>query len=306
MRYITILCLMCSALLTAQNREDYISTRYNGPNAFPVPDMLDGRTDSMLSVELAGDYYRGFAADKTTDIFARLQIPLFTPRVNLSIWMPVCEWYNLTPYRLSECMLPATENIRGYGYGDVYVSTDIQVLVAHRWWPDITIRAAVKTASGGQWELARHFDDPGYFFDIAVGKSMYISKDRKVSAKRQAESDWEIRLAATTGFLCWQTTTARQDDAYQYGAQLLVKQQYVSARLTFSGYSGWKHNGDMPMVVRAELRGHISADFASGRRGRVEPFVSYQYGLRDYPFHAVRVGLAYSIDVLKKKVNSQL
>lgn len=284
-------CMVCS-IVSAQNREEFISTRYNGPNAFPVPEMSDGRVSEVLSAELAGDGYFGYANDRTAGIFARLRIPLFTPRVNLSVWMPVCEWYGMTRQRQQECMLPTGTPINGYGFGDVYVSTDIQVLCSRRWWPDITVRAAMKTASGGQWELARHYDDPGYFFDIAVGKSLYLSTKGEPSTERKAESDWELRIAATTGFLCWQTRTARQDDAYQYGAQLFVRQQYVSARITWAGYSGWRKNGDRPMIVKAELRGYLHG---------FEPFASYQYGLRDYPFHAIRVGLAYTFDPFVKK-----
>lgn len=285
-----ILMIACSTLAFAQDRGEYISPRHFGPNAFPVPDMLDGRVSEELKVELAGDWYRGFAADQTADIFARIYIPLFTRRVNLTVWMPICEWYKMNEQRQHECLIQDTARISGHGFGDVYISTDIQVLKARRWWPDITIRAAMKTASGEQYELARHYDDPAYFFDAAIGKSMFIGD--KVTATRQSDRDWELRLAASAGFLCWQTTTAHQNDAYQYGVQLLVKQQYISARVTWSGYSGWQKNGDKPMIIKTELRGHAPYG--------LEPFVAYQYGIRDYPFHQLRVGLAYHIDILKK------
>ena len=45
--------------------------------------------------------------------------PLFTRWANLSVWMPVYEWYN---------QFDGT----GSGAGDVYISTDIQVL--HNEW----------------------------------------------------------------------------------------------------------------------------------------------------------------------------
>ena len=297
-RLAILLLLLCSAL-PAQNRDERISTQYAGPNAFPVPDMLDGRVSPALKAELAADYYHGFAKDRTADLFARLYIPLFTKRVNLTLWMPVCEWYEMTTLRQQQCLLQTEQPIRGHGAGDVYISTDMQLLVARRWWPDIALRAAMKTASGEQWfEAARHFDDPGYFFDLAVGKSLFITKEVKPAAERQSESDWELRLAASAGFLCWQTTTARQDDAYMYGVQLLVRQQYVSARVTWQGYTGWKRNGDMPMTLKAELRVHIKG---------FEPFACYQYGLRDYPFHQFRLGIAYNVDIIgrKSKDNSQ-
>ena len=283
--------ILCSLTLGAQDRGEYISPRHFGPNAFPVPTMLDGRVSETLKVELAGDYYHGFAADQTADLFARIYIPLFTKRVNLVVWMPVCEWYRMTAARQRECLVQDTARISGHGYGDVYISTDIQVLRARRWWPDITIRAAMKTASGEQYELARHYDDPAYFFDASIGKSMYIGGG-KVTATRERASDWELRLAGSMGFLCWQTVTARQNDAYQYGLQLYIRQQYISARATWAGYSGWQKNGDKPMIVHAELRGYAPYG--------LEPFVAYQYGIRDYPFHHLRIGLAYSLDIIDR------
>ena len=290
-RLLTLLTLLLTLTAVAEttDRGRYISPLHFGPNAFPVPEMLDGRTSGTLKAEIAVDEYRGYAGDRTTDIFAKIQIPLFTRRVNLSVWMPVCEWYEMTAERQRVCMLQDTAAIRGHGFGDVYVTTDIQVLRARRWWPDITLRAALKTASGEQYEKARHYDDPGYFFDAAIGKSMYIGKDRSVSAEKKQESDWELRIAGMAGFLCWQTVTARQNDAYQYGVQVLVKQQYFSLRATWSGYSGWQKNGDKPMIVKGELRGYFNG---------WEPFVAYQYGIRDYPFHHVRAGVAYSADII--------
>ena len=73
-----------------------IAPAYFGPNAFPVPDMLDGRTSSELKIELYGDCFLGttttsVADDITTDLFARVTIPLFTPKANLTVYMPIFE-----------------------------------------------------------------------------------------------------------------------------------------------------------------------------------------------------------------------
>ena len=68
-----------------------IAPAYFGPNALPIPDMSDGRTESHLRLEIAGDGYFGYQCDRTADVFARAYIPLFTARVNLTLWMPVQE-----------------------------------------------------------------------------------------------------------------------------------------------------------------------------------------------------------------------
>ena len=77
-----------------------VAPAFFGPNAFPVPDMSDGRTSSDLKFELYADNFFGTMAsesvmdDFAADVFARVTIPLFTPRVNLTLWMPVYEYFS--------------------------------------------------------------------------------------------------------------------------------------------------------------------------------------------------------------------
>ena len=270
--------------------ETGIAPAYFGPNAFPVPDMLDGRVQNHLRVEIAGDGYFGFQGDKTANAFARVYVPLFTDRVNLTVWMPVMEWYEMTPERQRVCRLQDSVAISGHGAGDAYFSTDIQILRDKKWAPDIALRAACKSASGGQYELARHYDCPGYFMDLSLGKSWYLGADNR---NRVSDNGGvELRLAGSAGFLCWQTDNGRQNDAVMYGLQLLLKSQYLSLRTTWSGYVGWENMGDRPMIIKGRLAGHAKG---------FEPYVEYQYGIKDYPFHMLRVGLAYNIDILKKQ-----
>ena len=243
-----------------------------GPNAFPIPDMSDGLTYDHLRLELAADGYFGYKGDKTADLFIRAQVPLFTRWANLSVWMPVYEWYN---------QFDGTGN----GAGDVYISTDIQVL--HNEWfhsdkakyiPQMTIRAAMKTASGGQYDRLRHYDCPGYFFDGTIGQSIPLKQIT-------------LRFAGSLGFLCWQTDNGRQNDAVMYGLQAQLKHKYISVAATWSGYVGWQRNGDRPMSIKARVAGHIKG---------FEPYVQYQYGIKDYPFHQLRLGLVYNLNILKK------
>ena len=280
-----------------------IAPAFFGPNALPVPDMLDGRTQDKLRIELAADGYFGYQKDQTADLFARIYVPLWTPRVNLTVWMPVMEWYRMTPERQRTCRLQDTAQIAGHEAGDVYVSTDIQILKARKYTPDIAFRAAFKTASGGSFDKARYFDNSGYWFDLAVGKSLYFGSNSASGPTSNSVSGptsnsaavqplFELRLAATLGFLCWQTDNSRQNDALMYGVQLLLKHQFVSLQATWGGYMGWEKYGDRPMTIKARIAGHIKG---------FEPFVAYQYGIKDYPFHQIRIGLAYNINILPDK-----
>ena len=250
-----------------------VAPAFFGPDALPIPDMSDGRVDEQLKLELAGDGYFGFNGDKTADLFARVSVPLFTRWANITLWMPVYEWYSQA-------------DGTGSGAGDVYIATNIQVL--HNDWfktgkaryiPQMTVRVGVKTASGEQFQRKRHFDSPGYFFDLAIGQTIPI---RSIN----------LRFAGSVGFLCWQTTEARQNDAVMYGLQAQLNHEYFSLQAEWGGYVGWERYGDAPMSIKVRAAGHIKG---------FEPFAQYQYGIKDYPFHQIRVGLAYRLPILKSR-----
>lgn len=269
-----------------------ISPYYFGPNAFPVPDMNDGTVYSELRLEADAEYQPGERGDRTKDIFIRANIPLFTDRVNLSMWMTAMEWYRNSDRSIQECRLtPAVDkyDIRsGHTIGDAYVSVDLQVLNEADMLPSLTLRSVLKTASDDGWHLGRFYDSPGYFFDGTIGKSFLLGPD-----------DTSLRLAAQTGFLCWQTDNGRQDDAVMYGlmARLDISRFFLSA--SWCGYSGWEYNtgnsGDLahdrPMVLRSEI---------GYRKGNLEFDASYQYGVRDFPYQRFRTGIVWYYDILKK------
>ena len=277
---------------TSQRTVTQISPYYFGPNAFAVPEMLDGRVQTVLRAEVATDYFKGFRGDRTIDASFKLNIPLWTDRVNLSVWMPAMEWYRNTDESLAACRVQP-ENIEGarsgHLAGDVYVSTDMQVLRENGLIPDVVLRAALKTASGFESFNARYYDSPGYFFDITAGNSMAIGESEKWAHR--------LRLALTTGFLCWQTDLGRQNDATQWGALLKWENTFFSLSGSVAGYGGWEHNNsggelahDQPAVLRTDLAVHL---------GKIDIVAAYQYGLRDYPYHLVRAGVAYRADILK-------
>lgn len=270
-RYSVVNLLLWVCIRTYAFTPTGIAPKFFGPNALPVIDMNDGQTCEQLRVEVAADGYFGFKGDQTADIFARVHVPLFTRWANLSVWMPIYEWYSQA-------------DGTGSGAGDVYVSTEVQVL--HNTWfkdekakyiPQMTVRLGMKTASGGQYERKRHFDSPGYFFDFSIGQTFPI---KTVS----------IRLAGSAGFLCWQTTEGRQNDAVMYGLQAQLLHEYFSLQTTWGGYVGWERYGDAPMSIQCRAAGLIKG---------FEPYVQYQYGIQDYPYHQLRVGLVYHIKVLK-------
>lgn len=264
-----------------------IAPAYFGPNAFPVPDMLDGRTSSELKLELYGDCFLGTTTgrvsdDVTGDLFAKLTIPLFTHKANLTVWMPIFEYFYTSPEVNRMRRLPAPydkEPLRGMDSGDVYVSADIRILSQERHHLDMAFRAALKTASANEYAKGRAYDSPGYFFDLSLGRGFQLGKESN------------LRLALSTGFLCWQTDNGRQNDAVMYGALLAYTYKKFSIDTCFGGYSGWERDGDRPMTLKTNLSYHIG-DFSVR--------VGHQVGFMDWPYHQIRVGASYKFNVLSK------
>ena len=248
-----------------------IAPLWFGPNAFPVPEMTDGRLGSDRTVELAGDYFQGHLADGkdlTYDAFLRLHLPLWTERAALTVWMPVVEfWQTDGTVDAARHILSDPAKDPGHDSGDVYISLDIQLVSEGDLKPSVLLRSVLKTASGNNYGYARYYDAPGYFFDLTAGKSF-----------------GPVRLAATTGFLCWQTDNGRQNDAVQYGLAAHFTPGNLKLSAEWAGYFGWERHGDAPQTLKAR---------ASYSLGSFEPYFFIQHGLNDWPFTQIRLGLLY-------------
>ena len=264
-----------------------IAPAYFGPNAFPVPDMLDGRTSSELKLEFYGDCFLGtttgrVADDITGDLFAKLTIPLFTPKVNLTVWLPLLEAFHTSAEVNALRRLPEpfdTTDLQGVDMGDLYLSADVRILNQERHKVDVTARAVLKTASANQYHMGRCYDAPGYFFDAAVGRNFALGNESN------------LRLAVSTGFLCWQTDNGRQNDAVMYGAFVAYTYKRFTIDTCFGGYAGWERDGDRPMTLKTNL---------SYRIGDWSVRVGHQVGFMDWPYHQIRVGATYAFDILSK------
>ena len=278
------LCLVCCALFFALSGWGQAQW---GPNALPVIDMSSGETSEELSVEISGSYFRGFDQSNTFTPNLRLNIPLFSRWVNLEAWYSVMDFYKV---QTANCKLHNSSIINTSSHwhnvaGDIYVSTNIQVL--HRDWfkkeyiPSAVVRIGIKTASGGDFENRRFIDAPGYFLDLTLAE------------KIEFENSWarSVSIAGAIGFYCWQTGRAEQNDAYMYGLRAEFEARYLRLMTEWGGYSGWQNNGDCPMTIKAKLGVPCPLGF--------EPYVAYQYGIKDWEYHEFRVGLRYSIDVVK-------
>ncbi len=253
-----------------------VAPDYFGPNAFPIPDMLDGTTISNFKAEISTDYFAGHRGDKTYDVAFKFIAPLYSDRVNMTLWVSaITEWYTMSEESFAHSRLGDEIAMSGQEFGDAYLSTDIHLLKQTHSRPDVTLRIALKTALGYGFFKARYYDTPGYFFDTSIAKSIEM----------QSCALREIRFAVSGGFLCWQTDNGRQNDAIMYGVQLKLRGDRYSFSQTFGGYSGWENAGDRPMSIKSELR--ILC-------GKIEPLAYFQYGIKDYPYTQIKLGVAYN------------
>lgn len=260
------------------------STAWFGPNAFPVPEFTDARIPAQTALSLMGDHYSGFG-DITKNIYVKGEFPLLPQRVSIGIWCGLFEQFNATQeIKTDRFMLNDTF---GLAHGDIYIQTRMLLLKEKKFAPDIIFNTTLKTATGTHVTDRRYFDTPGYYFDMEFGKNIFS----------QQKNDFHIRMVGNLGFLSYETTGARQNDAFMYGAKIITDLKQFSLETSFRGYWGWMHThpdygpdfGDTPLVAAFRLN-YTSPKFLI--------FSQYQHGIRDFPFHQLRLGISMSLKTI--------
>jgi len=258
-----------------------ISPLYFGPNAFPVPDILKNTTDK-LEVEIMASGALGHLTndtDRTLSADFSFHIPMWTDRVNFSAWGHIYEcYYDPESTQAARRVNPILDT-HGSLNGDIYFSMDARVLNEGRIHPCIVLRAALKTASGGQFYKAREYDSPGYFFDASFSKDFTFGHGHGIST------------TLSTGFLCWQIDNGRQNDAVMYGISTAFHSKKIKVSADFGGYIGWRGDGDTPMTLK------IRADIIPDRM--LSPFIAYQHGFKCWPFDQLKTGIKGSFRIMK-------
>lgn len=287
-RIFTYIFAVISSLIVNINAQTVkYAPAWFGPNANPVPEFTDGRIPAKTTISLMGDYYFGYG-DETKNGYFKIEIPLVAERVSFKIWSTVFEHYKVTP-ELSDYR-QMNGNLSGKSNGDFYVQTRISLLKEKKYAPAIILNSTLKTASGTNFNERRYFDTPGYYFDVEFAKSIH-TKGKFIN---------ELRAVGNLGFLCWETTGSRQNDAPMYGVKIIAGNQNWKLDNTLSGYWGWMHTsatygadyGDAPLVYAAKL---------TIMRSKMDYFAQYQYGINDFPYHQLRLGISFPIEKLTPK-----
>lgn len=255
------------------------TTNYFGPNANPVPEFTDATIPKTTELSVYGDYYFGFG-DKTVNPYIKVEIPLLPEKISLKVWAVPLEYYEVTD-KMRERRLMLKNS--GVASGDLYVQTRISILNEKEKKVALILNATLKTASGSEFKNRRFFNTAGYYFDVEMGKSFFIS---------ESFLD-EIRIVADAGFYSWDVLTPDnnvQDDAVMYGLKVIAKRKNISWENNISGYSGWINRaedyGNKPLVWSSKL---------NLKAGKNTYFVQYQYGIKFFPFHQIRMGATFPL-----------
>ena len=252
-----------------------LSPKYMGPNALPVPDHQSGIFDSITTLDVSFDSHFS-KGDQTQNSFAKLIIPIIPNKVGISFFGVPFEHYKTDTitrdYRASR-----DYDSKGFSFGDLYITTYIQLIKDKDKIPDFLVTINLKTASGNSYDAARFTDSPGYYFDLSSGKTFNLKRSFIKS----------IRPYYTVGFYAWQTNKEyRQNDAFIYGFGCDFNLKKITISNYFGGYIGYIGDGDKPMVNRLILR--------SAFNSFINYKIIYQQGFLDFNYTTFRFGIEYS------------
>ena len=256
------------------------SPAYFGPNALPVPEFSDATIPKETILQLSGNHFFGFG-DITKSIDLRIEIPLLPEHVSFNIWYTGFETWRVTQ-EIYDHRNMMGDSLRGTAWGEFYVETRMLLLKERERRPSIVLNSTLKAAAGTNFGQRRHYDTPGYYFSVEVSKSFF---------PRRRFLD-EVRPVAHIGFLCWETTNSVQNDAPMYGGKIILRNRLFDFQNTLSSYYGWMNNGDVPLVFSSRL---------TFKQPKFNFFYQYQYGINDFSYHHVQIGLAFKLSTLTPK-----
>lgn len=281
MKRILVSSLILNIVVFVYPQLERYSTAWFGPNAFPVPELSDATIPVSTTFDITADYYFGFG-DKTKNGYFRIEIPLLSEKVAFKLWSGFLEKYELSP-ELAALRAVETNQIKGKANSDIYVQTRILLKKETALWPSLILNSTLKTTSGTANFAKRYYNTSGYYFDIEAGKSFQLTT---------FFSDY-IRFAGTAGFLCWETDNYTQNEGPMYGLKIKTGKNKLDWEAGIRGYTGWMSShpaygadyGDRPVVGFTKLVYTTK---------KLNYYIQYQQGFRDFPYHQLRLGIQFT------------
>ena len=251
-----------------------MSSGYLGPNALPVPEVKRGFLVNESEIELtASSHFH--SGDPTQDISGRVYVPFAGGKIAIEVFGVILEHYNYTE-EIRDERISRDKDGKGTAFGDLNFTTMIQ-LVKNRKFPNTLLRVNLRTASGSNLDAARYSDAPGYYTDLSFSKDF-------------GKTDGGVfRPIAMLGFYSWQTNDELnlQNDALLYGLGADLEKNSWRFTGTWSGYYGYKNNGDRPMQLNFDLRKDMKNTAVK---------IEYQHGLHDWLYKTVRFSFIWKLN----------
>jgi hypothetical protein len=245
-----------------------VSPGYLGPNALPVPGLVDGRVAGRIAVEPEFAVHTQ-PGEITAGGGLRVFYPVADGLAALEFSHVTVEYYK-TDTLIRDERFARSEHVEGIATGDINLATYL-TLVKNQRWPDMALRINLRTASGSKLSDARFTNSPGYFFDLSAGKNITPKSDQVNPV---------IRIYGTLGFYVWQTNLEnnRQNDAFLtgLGAKLTHGKQSIGAEA--AGYFGYLKMRDDPVVLRCKYE-------LSGEKNGLR--IQYQKGVHSIYHHSL-------------------
>jgi hypothetical protein len=244
-----------------------------GPNALPVPELLNGRIDNRNFVGLGGQAHFS-KGDNTQNFTLYFNYNLMEDVVSIRVFLVPIEIFQMSHAVKEERKVYFEYYDVNHAVGDFYVDTNIQLLREDKSPLDAALRIGIKTASSGLLNPARFTDSPGYYFDVSFGRTLFES------------NGIEMKAYGMGGFYCWQTNVPGrpQNDALMYGLGYDIKIGSYTLSNHLTGFHGWHENGDSPLVARLNLEKRFNKTFAQ---------LNCQKGFRDFRYKSIEAKIGY-------------
>jgi len=274
-----------------------LSPYYMGPNALNVPFSEKGRVDEQTSFRLYSDVWFS-SGDHTRDVGVHLYLPVVSKVIALEVWGVGWESYAMTS-ALAAKRRVRHEQASGSASGDAYFATVVSLL-RDRKFPDLALRIALRTASGGKLCDARYTDAPGYFFDLSAGKNIPIGH----------KNENYLRGFAMFGFYVWQMNPAlyRQDDAILFGSGVDIHLDKSILSMSMAGY--WGYLGNSKLIIINPLqpipyydRPVVWRMSYAHKWKKWKMTLRLQGGINDFMYTSVQCSMSYSLPNLFRTHN---
>jgi hypothetical protein len=244
-----------------------ISPKYFGPNALPVPSISNGSIDSLTSIGATLNLHFS-NGDNTQNAMFYGNYTSKNNSISVDAQFVPFEMFQMTKAKKEERRVYYTGYYKSNTVGDVIINTTAQIFKQWQKTIYLTARVGVRMPSGGAQEAVRYTDGPGYWINLGWGKPF-----------RNKNYKW-IGMA---GFMAWQTNddTERQDDAFVFGSGLEWNHAGLRVQSYVSGYLGWRHDGDKPVVFRLNVE---------KRKKKTVYLFHFQQGLHDFGYSSFETG----------------